>query len=128
MTKTIKEIAEIILKDPEFINSVKLTLDNMLKDGKINMADIPEMVLLVTLGYNKSSKFTVSSKELPELLTKIAHLIITKYDLVPDESRYEFEKILHSSIKLSLIVPHVKSKWAICLKYIKNLFKCFIKR
>lgn len=118
MVKTVKNIAEIIINDPEFVDDVKTSIDKILKDGKIDLADIPEMMSLVTLGYNKSSNFTVTLEELPELLSEIAHLLISKYDLVPEENREKFEKVLQSSISLILLMPKVKSVCVSC-------FPCF---
>jgi len=115
MAKTVKSIAELIINDPEFVDDVKVSIDKILKDGKIDMADIPEMMSLVTLGYNKSSKFTVSLEELPELLSEIAHLLIAKYDLVPEDNRQQFEKVLQSSISLILLMPKVRSLCTSCL-------------
>lgn len=114
----VKDIAEAILKDPTFVDDVKNSLDRILLDGKIDMSDVPEMVLLVTLGYNKSKTFTVTQAELPELLTTISHLLIEKYDLVPDELREQFNKILQSSISLILLSPHVQASCSSC-------FPCF---
>lgn len=116
----IREIANYIIDDPEFINDVKASLDKILQDGKIDMSDVPEMILLVTLGYNKSKKFTVSIKELPELLTLLANLIIDKYNLVNDELKEQFDKILQSSITLILISPRIQSKCLSCFPCIKK--------
>lgn len=111
----VKDIAQAILRDPQFVKDVKLSLDRILKDGKIDMSDVPEMVLLVTLGYNKSKDFTVTITELPELLTTIANLLITKYNLVPEELKDQFNKILQSSITLILLNPKVQNLCASCL-------------
>ncbi|ADO67499.1 hypothetical protein crov465 [Cafeteria roenbergensis virus] len=114
MSKTIQEIAQIILKDPKFIDDIKISLTNVLKDGKIDMADIPEILLLVALGYNKSTKFTVSIDQLPELLTELVNIIIVKYDLIPDVLQSQFNKILQSSITLILLMPRVKATCTSC--------------
>lgn len=116
---SVKDIAEIILKDPVFVEEVKNSLDKILKDGKIDMADVPEMMLLVTSAYNKSKSFTVSYQELPELLTELSHMLIAKYDLVPDELRESFEKVLQSSITLIVMSPNVKSNCLSCFPFCK---------
>ena len=63
----VKEIAEQILKDPEFVDDIKESLDKILKDGKIDMSDVPEVILLVTLGYNKSKKFNRPHLKKPKI-------------------------------------------------------------
>lgn len=114
MSKTIQEIAQIILKDPKFIEDVKISLNNILKDGKIDMADIPEMLLLVALGYNKSTKFTVTLEQLPELLTELVNVLIVTHDLIPTTLQSQFNRILQSSITLILLMPRVKASCTSC--------------
>lgn len=114
MKKTLKQIARIIIDDKDFINDIKVSLDNILKDGKIDVTDIPEMMLLIVLAYNKSTKFTVSYHELAELLTEITRLIITKYNLVPTELETQFEKISQTSISLILLMPKIRATCTSC--------------
>lgn len=113
----INDIAQTILKDQEFITDVKLSLDKILKDGKIDMSDVPEVILLVTLGYNKSKNFTVPFEQLGELLTILANEIIKKYDLVPYNLREQFNKILQSSITLILISPKIQASCTSCFSW-----------
>ena len=56
----------------------------------------------------------ISQNLLPELLTKLANVIIDKYDLLKDNERDEFNKIFQSSISLVLVNPKVK-KLCSCL-------------
>jgi hypothetical protein len=107
-TDKITEITTLILNDKQFSNDIKNSLDNMMRDGKIDLTDVPEMIHLVTLGYNKSKKFSVTFNQLPELLTNLALRIIEKYDLIPDELQDDFKKILQSSINLILLSPRIK--------------------
>lgn len=116
----IQNLAEIIVKDPKFINEVKTSLELILKDNKIDMNDIPQMLILVVNSYNKLKKFTVSINELPELLNQIVHLIIDKYDLVDEQSRTQFDKILQSSINLVLLMPNVRKGCLSCFPCLKK--------
>jgi hypothetical protein len=107
-TDKITEITTLILNDKKFSIDIKNSLDNMMRDGKIDLTDVPEMIHLVTLGYNKSKKFSVTLNQLPDLLTNLALRIIEKYDLIPDELQDDFRKILQSSINLILLSPKIK--------------------
>ena len=108
-------MAGLIVNDPKFLAEVKESIKNIVKDDKIDTSDIPEIVHIVTLGYNRIGKHKVTYEQLSELLTTIANMILDKYDLVPDELREPFDKALQSSITLVLTVPKLK----------KCCIKCF---
>ena len=110
----LKPIAEIIVKDPKFINEIKESINNMMKDGKIDIMDVPDMIKLIVLGYNKLDKIKVTQDELPDLLKEIAHLIIVNYKLLPDAMLIKFEKILDTCISLIILVPNIRSVSCFC--------------
>ena len=114
----VEEVAQAILNDPEFVKDIKESLDKILKDGKVDMTDAPEIILLVTLGYNKAKNFAVPYEQLGDLLTTLANNIIEKYDLIPDGLKPEFDKILQSSITLILLSPNVQSSCISCLPWL----------
>ena len=111
----IANIAGLVVNDPKFMKEAKDSIESIIKDGKIDSSDIPEIVHIVTLGYNSVGKHKVTYEQLSELLTTIANMILDKYDLVPDELREPFDKALQSSITLVLTVPKLK----------KCCIKCF---
>ena len=101
-------MAGLIVNDPKFLAEVKESIKNIVKDDKIDTSDIPEIVHIVTLGYNRIGKHKVTFEQLPELLATIANMLLDKYNLVPDELREPFNKALQSSISLVLTVPNIK--------------------
>jgi hypothetical protein len=107
-----------IMLDDEISKCIKTSIDNIMKDGKIDQYDIPEIIFLITEIMNNSS--VVNSKLTPEnlasLIKEIYKFIEKQYNLVPDETQKAgFERLIDSCIKLVLFQPKVKTALTNCL-------------
>ena len=90
MTDNLSNIAKIIVDDENFINNCVLKIKKLLKDGKIELNEIPEVVKIVMDNYNNLKKVKVTYNELPELLEEIIDYIFTTNNFLPDK---EEEKV-----------------------------------
>ena len=107
-----------IMLDDEISKCIKTSIDNIMKDGKIDQYDIPEIIFLITEIMNNSS--VMNSKLTPEnlasLIKEIYKFIEKQYNLVPDETQKAgFERLIDSCIKLVLFQPKVKTALTNCL-------------
>jgi len=108
------DLVTIILNDATFVKNVSKSLEIIMKDGKVDINDAPEMVLLIAMTYNSLNNFHVSKEELPTLLSALSNAIIDKYQIVPKELRLQFDTILQSSISLVLLDPKVSKGCMSC--------------
>ena len=107
-----------IMLDDEASKSIKTSIDNIMKDGKIDQYDIPEILFLITEIINNST--VVNAKLTPEnlasLIKELYKFIEKQYNLIPDETQKAgFERLIDSCIKLILLQPKVKTAIKNCL-------------
>ena len=115
-----------IMLDDEASKSIKTSIDNIMKDGKIDQYDIPEILFLITDIINNST--VVNAKLTPEnlasLIKELYKFIEKQYNLVPDESQKAgFDRLVNSCIKLILFQPKVKTGIKNCLNKLNTCCK-----
>ena len=101
-----------LMLDDETSKCIKTSIDNIMRDGKMDQYDIPEIIFLITEIMNNSS--VVNTKLTPEnlasLIKELYKFIEKQYNLVPDESQKDgFDRLIDSCIKLVLFQPKVKT-------------------
>ena len=107
-----------IMLDDVTTKRMKTSIDNIMRDGKIDCYDIPEILFIITDIMNNSTVVNakLTAENLASLIKELYKFIEKQYDLVPDEiQKAGFERLIDSSIKLILFQPKVKS-------VIKNCF------
>jgi len=109
-----EEIFNIIIQDKKFVENVKSSVNNIMIDGKIDMSDIPEIILLITTTINTFNNLNINESMLPELIKKI-------FDFIIPNKNPEFDKIINSAIKLVMFQPIVQKEVKKCC----NFFSCF---
>jgi hypothetical protein len=109
-----------IMLDDEISRCIKSSIDNIMRDGKIDQYDIPEIIFLITEIMNNSNVINkkLTADNLASLIKELYKFIEKQYNLVPDESQKAgFERLIDSCIKLILFQPKVKTA-------INNCFNC----
>ena len=109
-----------IMLDDEISRCIKTSIDNIMRDGKIDQYDIPEIIFLITDIMNNSNVINkkLTADNLASLIKELYKFIEKQYNLVPDESQKAgFERLIDSCIKLILFQPKVKTA-------INNCFNC----
>ena len=108
-----------IMLDDVTTKCMKTSIDNILRDGKIDCYDIPEILFIITDIMNNSNVINakLTDENLASLIKELYKFIEKQYNLVPDENQKAgFERLIDSSIKLILFQPKVKT-------VIKNCFR-----
>ncbi len=118
---SVEEVFKVLSADEKFIARVKLSLTNVMKDGKIDQYDAPELVFLITDAYNEMSNLRLTYEELPVLIKMLYNFIIEKFDLIPMDKREDFSRLVDVAIKLVMIQPKVEQQVTKCMSW----FSCF---
>jgi hypothetical protein len=86
-------------------------------DGKVDISDIPEIILLITTTINTFNNLNINESILPELIKKI-------FDFIVPNKTPECDKIVNSAIKLVMFQPVIQKEVKKCC----NFFSCFRKK
>ena len=103
--------------DAAFLARVDTTVTAIMKDGKIDQYDIPDLVFLISdVLTSLPNSTTLTPDSLEALIVLLYNFIVTKYNLIPtDGNREGFKRLFESSIRLALLQPTVE-------KAVKNCF------
>jgi len=118
---SVEEVFKILSADEKFIARVKTSLNNIMKDGKIDQYDAPELVFLITDSYNEMSNLKLTYGDLPVLIKMLYTFIVEKFDLIPADKRADFDRLVDVAIKLVMLQPKVEQQVTKCLGW----FSCF---
>ena len=110
---TLSNIAQLIVSDKDFIGNVEKQIKEILKDGRVDTRDVPEIMLIVTECYNNIKNVKVTYEMLPNILEEIVDYILETYCVIPDDQEKELKDMINMAIKLIMVKPQVKK---CCLK------------
>ena len=103
----------------DFHLRIERSVTAIMKDGKIDHYDIPEILLLITdlVMAPTSPKMTV--EELAEKINELYNYIMTHYKLFPEDDgqKEQFKRLFDMCVKLVLVQPNIK-------KACKTLLSC----
>ena len=108
-----------LTKNVNFLQQIDTTVKSIMKDGKIDQFDIPEIMLLITELITTSEKKKVTIEQLENSIDTLYEYIMTHYNLFPEDEtqRESFKKLFEVSVKLIMVQPKVK-------KGCKSIFPC----
>lgn len=112
-----EDIFNIIIQDKKFLENVKSSVNNIMMDGKVDISDIPEIILLITTTINTFNNLNINESMLPELIKKI-------FDFIIPNKNPDFDKIVNSAIKLVMFQPIIQKEVKKCCSF----FSCFRKK
>ena len=115
----IEDVVKTLLDDDKFVADCKTELTEIMKDGKFDFKDMPEVISLVVIVYDKYGELHVDEKDVVEVFRLLIVGLLKKLGWL-EESNLEIEKMLESC--LTLLALNVKSKsfwkkyfgWCIC--------------
>ena len=96
------------------------SVKNIMKDGKIDINDIPEIVLLITDLINVPSSSKMTIEQLGEMINEMYGYIMSHYNLFPEDEhqKEQFKCLFDMCVKLVLIQPNVKKAFKKCFSCI----------
>jgi hypothetical protein len=118
LDKNLATVFKVITTDNTFLTRVKAAVDNIMRDGKVDQTDIPEIVFVISETVNSLDSFHVTSDLVPVLIKMLYNFIIDTYKLVPEDKKAEFERIVDSSLRLLMLQPKVKKVLGRCFAYL----------
>jgi len=106
-------------KNVTFLTKIDTTVKNIMKDGKIDHFDIPDILLLITELVSNSEQTKITSSELEESINMLYAYIMEHYKLFPDDAaqKESFKRLFDISVRLIMFQPNIK-------KTCKSLFSC----
>jgi len=112
---SVEEIANLLLENPRFVHEIRLGIDDIMKDGKIDAADIPTFVIVLTIALEHITDLQIKQENIPEVLVSVTKAICDKFHLIPEDKKDEFERGLKASLKLLFFHPRIQTAVTGCI-------------
>ena len=108
-----------LTKNVSFLQKIDETVKSIMKDGKIDQFDIPEIMLLITDLITTSENSKVTMEQIENSITTLYQYIMTHYKLFPEDpaQKESFERLFNMCVKLIIFQPKVN-------KACKKIFPC----
>ena len=108
-----------LTKNVNFLHKIDTTVKNIMKDGKIDHFDIPEIMLLITDLITSTEDSKVTMEQLQNSIRSLYEYIMKHYNLFPEDEQQKesFKRLFEMSLKLIIFQPKVKET---C----KKIFPC----
>jgi hypothetical protein len=108
-------IADRILNDPQFKNSVMSSIRIVTADGKIDAYDVPELILMAINIYNNLSKFNVEYEDFEVVMTDVIFKLLDQQNLIRPDQRQNIHKLIRMTMKIAMVnVKVIKKKCTSC--------------
>lgn len=109
----IEYLFDKLMLDPEFTKRLQVSINNIMKDGKIDQYDIPDMIFIITDILNQPTSMKIagelSADDIGDLVKTLYRFIVKKYNIIPDETQADnFNRLMESSIRLLMLQPKIK--------------------
>jgi hypothetical protein len=111
----IKYVFDILTSNSEFVKKIEGAVYEITKDGKIDSSDIPEFIFIITESYNTYTTIKITKNDLPIFIKMVVNEIIKKKNLISEDKKQEFDKLVDSALKLVMMQPRVQVSIEGCL-------------
>lgn len=116
MTSKLREVFFVLKNNIDFVKKVDESVNKILSDGKIDMNDIPEIILIITESYNAYTTIKISQEDLPIFIKIVIDDIVKKNNLISEERKKDFDKYVEMAIKLVMVQPRVQDVTTSCFQ------------
>lgn len=124
LDKDVEALFKVITTDSGFLTRVKESVDKIMHDGKVDQYDIPEIVFVISDAVNSLPTFQVTKEVVPVLIKMLYNFIVDKYNLVPEDKKADFERMVDSSLRLLMMQPKIKEGLNRCFAFFSSLSCC----
>jgi hypothetical protein len=118
MSEILHSSVQKLVDDPIFLKIIETKLQSIMKDGKIDKKDIPDIMILVIYCTNNLKKLKVSYNELSNVLEEMIMYLLDHFNVVPEESKEEFRSMTKSMVELVMLQPKVQSCFSSCWNFL----------
>jgi hypothetical protein len=101
--ESLREIFEKIVNNKEFIERTENYVKEIMRDGKVDYHDIPEIVFLIVDTIVTLYDLEISEEDLKVLLKMILFHVFEKYGLIKNSNRFIFQKMIDTAVKLVVV-------------------------
>ena len=115
------KIADTLLENKQFKNEALINLKNILKDNKIDYADVPYILSLVATLYNNYSTIHIKKSQIKDVFKIIILRLLDDVEILNKVNKDDLEKIIDSALSLlsmaintETIMDKIKSKCCCC--------------
>ena len=119
MSELLHSATRKLIDDPIFLKIVETKLNSIMKDGKIDKNDIPDIVVLLVYCTNNLADFNLTYDELKDVLEESITYLLNHFKVIPEDSRDEFNKMINTMVSLVMLTPRVKSCLFSCWDFIR---------
>ena len=116
--KDLEALFKAITTDSSFLARVKISVDKIMHDGKVDQYDIPEIVFVISETVNSLPSFQVTSEVVPVLIKMLYKFIVDTHNLVPEDKKADFERMVDSSLRLLMMQPKIKEGLNGCFAFL----------
>ncbi len=118
----IEYLFDKMLMDTKFSARLQESIDSIMKDGKVDQYDIPEIIFIISDLLNQQPNVKLTANDLTDLVKKLYHFIVKKYNVIPDTTQAaNFDRLLESSIRILMLQPNVQKA---CNSFIGKILGC----
>jgi hypothetical protein len=114
MSHNIDSVIDLLIKNENFKKKIEDHITKIMKDNKIDVYDIPELILMVMTLYNNLSTVKLSYSDIPSFINTIIKRILEEKNLIPEQNKESFFKLLETTINLVMLKPKVKNCLTSC--------------
>jgi len=118
LDKNVEALFKAITTDSSFLARVKISVDKIMHDGKVDQYDIPEIVFVISETVNSLPTLQVTSEVVPVLIKMLYNFIVDTYNLVPADKKADFERMVDSSLRLLMLQPKIKEGLNSCFAFL----------
>ena len=118
LDKNLEALFKVITTDSDFLKRVKDSIDKIMKDGKVDQYDVPEIVFVISETINSRPSFKIQKELLPALIKMLYNFIVDTYKLVPEDKKAEIERLVDSSLRLLMLQPLVTEGLNHCFSFL----------
>ena len=125
MSIDVKDVLDLLSTNNEFVKKIEVAVETIIKDGKLDTSDIPEIVFIITETYNTCNTLKITQNDLPIFIKMIISDVIKRKNLISITNKQEVDKLVDSALKLVMIQPRIQqlidspSKCLDCLPCLK---------
>ncbi len=109
MANSLETAVSKLMEDSIFKQKIQNLITEIMKDGKIDFSDTPQIILIVIESYNSIKSVKLLYNQIPQLINTVTIRILETNNLIPEDQKETFSKMIETAVKLVMIQPKIKT-------------------